>query len=411
VKGFLVPRKIIALSLALACLVSGAIFAHAATQQSSAAHHALDYVRTLQNPDGGFPAFGSDSSPGATIDAILAFAAGGVDANGVKKSGASPVDYLESQAAAYSDTAGGAAKLIVGLVAVGEDPRDFAHVDYVAKMRTYYDSSTHRYGVQTMDQAIYMLARESLGLSPQAGTAAYLESKQMADGCWEFADGMGCDTNTTALAVQALVVAGVDPADAPIQAVLTYFESAQNADGGFPYLAPGDSDANSTAFVLQALVAADEDVNAGGPWEESGKTPLQALLGFQDDATGAFTRFGQDNAYATYQAVPAILLQPLLLPPATDESTSTPRPTATPAATATATPLATSMPLPAATALPNATPFAQVLPASTGPTMTLPSSGDGGSNGGGLPDAALSLLLLAGTAIVLLAFRQLRTRE
>lgn len=401
-------RKIIALSLALACLLSGALFAHAATPQSIAAHHALDYVRTLQNPDGGFPAFGSDSSPGATIDAILAFAAGGIDASGVKKNGASPVGYLESQAAAYSGTAGGAAKLVLGLVAAGEDPRDFTHVDYVAKMRTYYDSSTHRYGVQTMDHTIYMLAREALGLSAQQGTAAYLESKQMPDGCWEFADGMGCDTNTTALAVQALVVVGIDSDAASMKAALAYFKSAQNADGGFPYLAPGDSDANSTAFVLQALVAADEDVDAGGPWDKpGGETPLQALLRLQDPATGAFTYFGQDNAYATYQAVPAILLQPLLLPPATDEPTSTPRPTKTPAATATATPLATSTPVPIA-ALPSDAPLSKVLPLSTGP-VAMPSSGEGALDQGMPSTGPLALLALAGVA-TLLAVRR-RGRE
>jgi hypothetical protein len=407
-----------AVSLALACLLSGALFAQAATPQSHAADNALDYIRTLQNADGGFPAFGSDSSAGATIDAILAFAADGVDVDDIQNGGNSPVDYLKTQAAAYSGTAGGAAKLVIGLVAAGEDPRDFDGVDYLAKMRSYYDSSTHRYGQQTVDHAIYMLARESLGLSTQAGTAAYLESMQLPEGCWEYAD-FGCDTNSTAMAVQALVVAGVDSDDAPIQTALDYLASAQNADGGFPYLVPSDSDANSTAFVLQALVAAGEDIDAGGPWEKpGGNTPMQALLSYQDAATGAFTRGGHDNAYATYQAVPALLLQPLLLPPS-EEATKTPRPTHTPAATATATPAATATPEPTATmiaAIPGATAVSQVLPAITGPAApprALAAAGEGAYGGHAASKLVLSLLLVASGCLTsgLMAHRRRGSRE
>jgi hypothetical protein len=415
----LVSRKIIAVSLALACLLSGAFFAQAATPQATAADHALDYVRTLQNADGGFPAFGSDSTAGATIDAVLAFATDGVDIDDVQKAGNSPIDYLEAQAAAYSGTAGGAAKLVLGLVAAGEDPRDFAGEDWVAKMRSYYDAATHRYGEQTVDQAIYMLAREALGLSPQDGTAAYLESKQLTDGCWEFADGFGCDTNSTAMAVQALVVAGVDSNGASIQAALDYLKSAQNADGGFPYLVPSDSDANSTAFVLQALVAAGEDIDAGGPWEKTGShTPMQALLSYQNSATGAFTYGGQDNFYATYQAVPALLLQPLLLPPS-EEATRTPRPTHTPAATATATSAATDTPEPTATIIPpipSSAAVSQVLPASTGPTApphALAAAGEGAYGGHAASKLFLSLLLVASGCLTggLLAHRRRRSRE
>jgi len=408
-----------AVSLALACLLSSALLADAATPRSHAAHDALDYVRTLQNNDGGFPALvGGDSSAGATIDAVLAFAADAVDIDDIEENGNSPVDYLETQAATYSDTPGGAAKLVIGLVAAGEDPRDFDDVDYVSKMRSYYDTSTHRYGQQTVDHAIHMLARESLGLSTQAGTAAHLESKQLSDGCWEYAD-FGCDTNSTAVALQALVVAGVDSDDAPIQTALGYLASAQNADGGFPYVAPGDSDANSTAFVLQALVAADEDIDDGGPWQKSGGTPMQALLGLQNATTGAFTYFGEDNAYATYQAVPALLLQPLLLPPVEedeDDATATPRPTDTPLPPATATPADTPAPAVIATPAPTDAPFSQALPLSTGPTAfprVLASSGEGTPADRTTSKSTAWLLASAagGLALLMPAWRRRRSRE
>ena len=404
-------RKIIALSLALACLFAGALLTQAATPQTGAAHDALDYIRTLQNDDGGFPLFGSDSDAGGTIDVILAFVDYGIDVDDVENAGNSPLDYLEAQAASYTTTADHAAKLVIGLVVAGEDPRDFAGDDWVAKMQSYYDSATHRYGVQDIDQALYILARESLGLSPQSGTVAVLESTQLTDGCWEFAD-FGCDTNSTAMAVQALVAAGIDPDDASIKAALAYLKSAQNADGGFPYLVPSDSDANSTAFVLQALVAADEDVDAGGPWEKpGGHTPMRALLSFQNEANGAFTRGGTDNFYATYQAVPALLLQPLLLPPSKEEdATETPEPTDTPAATLTA------MPEPPVATAPTAAPVSVVLPVSTGPAAlprVLTSAGEGSDSDGAGPMAMAAILTAVSGCLAagLAAYRLRRSRE
>ncbi|MGD0766496.1 MAG: prenyltransferase/squalene oxidase repeat-containing protein [Dehalococcoidia bacterium] len=400
------PRKAVVLALALGLLIAGGVFqAGAATPQTNAANQALDYIRTIQNADGGFPSFGSDSSAGATLDAVFAFAAAGVDIGTVEKGGNSPIGYLEAQADAYAATPGGAAKLVLGLIAAGEDPHAFAGADYVAKMQSYFDSAAHRYGEQTIDHALYMLARKSLGLSPAYGTVSFLKSKQSADGCWEFSDGFGCDTNTTAVAIQALLAAGLPPTDGSIKNALGYLKAAQNTDGGFPYVVPSDSDANSTAYVLQALVAAGEDVDAGGSWEKpGGRTPPQALLSFRDATTGAFTYAGEDSAYATYQAVPALLLQPLLLPPVKDKATATPRPTHTSTATAVSatTPAATATTAATIATAPTATPLAQVLPVYVGPAapLVLASAGEGpaGADAASMPGVAL-LLAAAGCLI------------
>jgi hypothetical protein len=413
VKGFLVSRKIFALSLALVCLLVAALSAQAATPQTHAADDALDYIRTLQNDDGGFPAFGTESSASATLDVILAFAAAGVDPNDVQKSGHSPLDYLETQAADYAAaTPGQAAKLVDVLVVAGEDPHDFAGEDFVDIMQSNYDSGTHRYGEQTLDQALYILARRSLGLSVSDAVINVLEDDEQAPGCWEFMEGFGCDTNSTAIAVQALIAAGVDASDSSIENAIDYFAGSQGADGGFPYVAPGDSDANSTAVVLQALFAAGEDIDAGGPWEAvSGDTPMQALRAFQNLTTGAFTYFGEDNAYATYQAVPALLLQPLLLPPS-EEATETPEPTETPLPMATATPGATPTVGPTAVVPPPivpplAGPAGQVMP------ITVASTGEGpGKDASALWGVGAMLAVSGGCLVVgVLARRRFHAKE
>lgn len=394
-------RAVCLLIAVVATTAAGYSFVVAATPERDAADHALQYIRGLQNADGGFPDFGSNSSVGATLDAVFAFAAAGIDARTVTAGGNSPVDYLEDQAASYSDVAGPAAKLVLGLIAAREDPRDFAGVDFVAKMESYFDGATHRYGDSIFDHTLYMMARFKLGLSPAGGSVAYLKSQQKAAGCWENGPGWGCDTNTTSMAVQALRAAGVSSGDAAIENALAYFAALQNGDGGWPYDPQWgtDSDANSTAFVIQALVAAGEDIDAGGPWEKQGNTPMEALLSFQNPATGAFTYGGVDSAYATYQAVPALLLKPYPLPTATPvEETATPKPTKTPtpAATTTAIPSPTQAPPPTTAqpvVVPTGGPPAGPVPVSQ--VLAMPRSG-GGMGRGSTPVAAAALLLAVG---------------
>ena len=383
-----------------AVMAGGSLLVSAAGPQTEAANKALNYVRTLQNADGGFPSFGSDSSAGATIDAMFAFTARGIDARTIKKDGISPLDYLKTQAASYSDKPGPAAKLVLGLAAMEEDPGNLAGIDLLAKMNSYFDAATGSYGDGVFDHGLYMLARARLHLSPAHGSASYLKSKQLSDGCWEFSDGIGCDTNTTALAIEALLAAGVDPSDSAVEDALDYLEGAQNDDGGFPYDPKSawgtDSDTNSTAFVIQALVAAGEKI---GDWDRGGTTPLEALLRFQNPETGAFTYSGKDDAYATYQSIPALLLEPYPGAPKTREreATHTPKPTRTPTPTVapTAEPAATPLP-------PIVTPTTVASPLSTAPSravagITVAAAGEGATSGeDSTAMRILMTLLLAG---------------
>jgi hypothetical protein len=236
----------------------------------------------------------------------------------------------------------------------------------------------------------------------------YLESKQLDDGCWKFSDSFGCDTNTTALAIEALLAAGVDPSESSVEDALDYLEDAQNGDGGWPYDPLSswgtDSDANSTAFVIQALVAAGEDVDEDGRWQApDGTTPLKALLAFQNPQTGAFTRSGEDNAYATYQSIPALLLEPYPGAPKTQEReaththkpTKTPTPTVTPTATPTAEPTAT--PLPPSVAPTVVAPPPSTAPASAVAGITVAAAGEGATSGeDSTTMRILMTLLLAG---------------
>jgi len=300
-------RSLFVLSVAaLVWLGAGRLLA--VDPETGAANAAVSYIRSLQNADGGFPAFGASSSAGSTLDAVFALTAAGVDPKTVTNGGQSPADYLAGQAASYSSTAAGAAKLMLGVVAMKQNPSDFGGVDLFASVDGYYNPANGHYGDDVFALAFFMIGREALGESIPVEAVSYLASLQLPNGGWEFCCGWGADTNSTGLAMRALIVSSV-ASPASITDGLAYLAASQQGDGGFPYAAPGDSDPNSTAFVIQALVAAGESLDRDGPWDAGGgNTPLVALRSFQNPATGALQYAGVDSAFATHQGVPGLML-------------------------------------------------------------------------------------------------------
>ena len=148
------------------------------------------------------------------------------------------------------------------------------------------------------------------GRSVPDGAADYLLANQTTDGAWALFGGTTAgtgDTNTTALAIQAMLVTGHRD---DIGTAFAYLQRVQNSDGGFPYQNPSaygtDTDADSTAYVLQALLAAGEPmVN----WTPAGADPVGALLGLHDPESGGFfwqAAYPYPNVLATAQAIPAL---------------------------------------------------------------------------------------------------------
>jgi hypothetical protein len=131
----------------------------------------------------------------------------------------------------------------------------------------------------------------------------------LAEGGWEWAAGWGADTNSTALAIQALVAASEPVSATSVVCGLAYLAGAQNGDGGFPYAPGGASATNSTAYVVQAIIAAGQDPS-GPVWTISNTTPISYLLTMQlADGSFAWQPGTGSNQLATTQAIPALLGQ------------------------------------------------------------------------------------------------------
>jgi hypothetical protein len=135
-------------------------------------------------------------------------------------------------------------------------------------------------------QSLGLLAEKVAGVRDTAAIT-WLVNQQCPDGGWtayrsdlskpcpatDLSAFTGEDSNSTALAVQALHQLGVTPKyDA-----LAFLHSLQDSDGGFPLIAGSGTDPNSTALVVQAIQAAGQDPT-GASWTKSGHTPVDALM-------------------------------------------------------------------------------------------------------------------------------------
>jgi len=258
--------------------------------QNDPASRALQYLVAHQARDGSL-----DESVGETEDLVLGAAAAGYDPATLHAAGGrTPLDFLAAKIPAATADAGKTAKLILALLAAGRDPRTFAGEDILARLHADFDAASGRYGNgATFGQGLAILALSGAAVPafpvPSAAVAA-LRAAQDSDGSWNYQGtkdaSIGGDTNSTAIALMALVATGAATTDPALTRALAYLRATQQPDGGFPYQAGGGSDPDSDALVIEALGATGQDISA--TWTKDGHSPFANLVGFQDGATGGF---------------------------------------------------------------------------------------------------------------------------
>lgn len=290
---------------------------------------AVQWLLSQEADDGGFLGFSGKTDPGATADAVIAL--GAARKTGIDVELSNAVGYLATNANTYAQSGTGqAAKLALAMIAAGENPRDAGGVDPLALVEHGQREDTGIYGTGIFDHALCIMALAASGQSVPPSAIDALKTTQIKDGSWAFdaRDVVGSgDTNTTAVVIQALVIAGHGQ-DPTINKALEYLKTAQANDGAFGYqpAQPLVPDANSTALVVQAIIAAGQHP-ASAEW----KNASGALSAFQRP-TGAFFYNEQqagDNLFATVQAIPAIAGQAL---PIMAKSSKQATPMASPAA-------------------------------------------------------------------------------
>ncbi len=109
-----------------------------------------------------------------------------------------------------------------------------------------------------------------------AGAPTVADARETGGG-WGYGSGM--DIDLTAMAVQALVAAGVSPTDDAVAEGLDLLRAAQASTGGWESW--GSLSADSTAAVMQAAAAVGQTPTSTSWATAAGNTPASELLGLQ----------------------------------------------------------------------------------------------------------------------------------
>jgi prenyltransferase beta subunit len=215
-----------------------------------------------------------------TLYIMQAIKAAGWEPNSFVKD-APPLDFLAANMTEYvlegPDNIGLA---ILGLIAAGEDPTDFAGVALIENLMIKYNSTTGTFGSagSTWDQAMAILGLSAAGEEIPEAAVETLKNLQMENGGWEFSTGDGTYAESTAVAIQALLAAGLSPEDDIIKAGLEFITSEQLEDGSW-------GEVGATAEVVMALNALGQPVNT---WmSDTGRSPVDNILSFQKN-NGAY---------------------------------------------------------------------------------------------------------------------------
>lgn len=195
------------------------------------------------------------------------------------------------------------AKVILALAAAGKNPTTFGNIDYVAKLKSYYNNNQMGDVNLLNDDVWSILAFASIKKADSLEAIAakdFLLSHQNTDGGWGYDLTGGSDTNDTAAAIMALTETGVSASDSAIIKALDYLRSMQNADGGFPYNPVWDrnSDSGSDAWVICALNKLGQDPTGWTTLDKDGNShnPITNLQSLQD-ADGGFWWIAGESEY------------------------------------------------------------------------------------------------------------------
>ena len=300
---------ILGLIAAILPLQAGKSTDYSLSASGTGAAGALDYLRSAQEGSGSIGGFGTSGW------VVMAIAAAGEDPHSWKTAEGNPsiVDYLESNAGeANLSIASDVERMILAVVAAGENPGNFGGVDFVAALRSLYDGTQVGDAALLNDDFSAVLALVSAGESPGSeiitSLTSFIKSNRNSDGGWSWGVGGDSDVDDTAVAIMALIAAGESPDSAAVTGGLTYIKSQQSDNGGF--LSWGATNPSTDSWAIGAIVAAGQDPE-GGDWKKGSNTPVDDLLGFQNTTDGSFPDYlGNPDPWTTSYAIPALLGTP-----------------------------------------------------------------------------------------------------
>jgi hypothetical protein len=266
---------------------------------------ALDYLRSVQKPDGSISDFATSSW------AVMAIVAAGEDPHSWKGSGGnSIVDYLIANRHLLDlGKATDIERFILSMTSAGENPRNIGGVDYLETLKNFFVDGQIGNEAWLNDDFWGVIALVSAGESANSTvireTVRFIKAHQNSDGGWGWALGVASDVDNTAAAVMALISAGEENSTKAITNALQFLKSNQQLDGGFP-----SHDVTNSASDSWAISAIHSVRQNPAEWQINGISVVDHLLSLQN-ADGSFnwTRAdpaGINKAFMTSYAVVAL---------------------------------------------------------------------------------------------------------
>jgi hypothetical protein len=200
-------------------------------------------------------------------------------------------------------------KTILALTAVGENPKTFGNIDFVAQLKSFYQNNQIGSPDLLNDDFWGILALVSAGESPSSqiiqDSKNFILTKQNSNGGWGYAISGQSDTNDTAVAIMVLLETGTKANDPVITKAIDYLKTSQNNDGGFPYLPGGESDSGSDSWIISAIYKLGQNPY---DWQKDGKNPVDHLKSLQR-SDGSFKWIAsEDKGYPILTAYAVIAL-------------------------------------------------------------------------------------------------------
>ena len=270
--------------------------------RSADAQSAFEWLRRVQNADGGFGfSPGRASDPATTGWVSLALAAAGRNPKSIaSRQGSSAIDYLRERADSIRTT-GDLERTVLALAASGLPTNEFGGVRLMKRLRERVEDDGSLNG-QVNLTAFYLLATAAASGEPDRRSLSWIKRAQTGGGGWGYAVGVTPDADSTGAALQAL--SAFDAGRGAVRRGATWLRRNQSRSGGWGL--PGASaNSQSTAWAVQGLVAAGRLPRAV---KSGGRSPLDFLASRQSrDGHFRYSSVSdQTSVWVTAQALVAV---------------------------------------------------------------------------------------------------------
>ncbi|HEX17570.1 MAG TPA: DUF4430 domain-containing protein [Thermoplasmatales archaeon] len=257
---------------------------------------ALNFLKSREREDGEI------GDPMTTAWAAMAFCSANADMGSIPSYLEKSIETLDPEKATDWE------RHALAIVACNGNPRNFGGIDFVEKIKSFYDGEQIGSKSLLNDDVWGIISLISCGVERDdpiiQNVRNYIIEHQNSDGGWGVGVAGGSDVDSTSATIMALISSGVDRDSSIIRKALNFLKEQQLDNGGFSCW--GIENSASTSWAIMAISCAGEDPSK---WIKNGNSPVDYLLSLQED-DGSF-RWNEtldlNPEWMTSYAIPALL--------------------------------------------------------------------------------------------------------